>query len=633
MQLKLDNVYAAFGANVILKNINFEVNNGDHIAIVGRNGCGKTTLLKLLTGEYEPANLDNGEHSAVIRSGEPVIGYLNQVAFEDDSCSMLEEIKKAYKPLLDMEAEMNELLPRINEKPAEHEIKRYSMLQDMFTTGGGYYYIRELEGALKNFGFTEEDKNKRLSEFSGGQRTKIAFLRLILSKPDILLLDEPTNHLDIKAVEWLEGYLKSYKNAFVLVSHDREFLDKVISVVYEIEYGAIKKYFGNYSQYAEKKKLDSANQQKAYEQQQKEIEHLQSVADRFRYKATKAAMAQSKLKQIDRMELIDAPARADTRSFFMDTSPRQESVKNVLTVNELVIGYDKPLAEINLEVLKGDKIAVIGSNGIGKSTFLKTIVGKAQPISGDYWIGAQVEIGYFDQQMAQYKSDKTVLDDYWDEFPLLSTTEARSDLGAFLFSQEEVFKPVNSLSGGEKVRLELCKIFKRKPNFLVFDEPTNHMDIIGKETLEKMLADYEGTVLFVSHDRYFIRKIASKVLDITEAGAKLYSGGYEDYLAHRSEADLPPAQKPKKESAGKKAFTTPLKEKRKAEQRLVKLEKLIAEAEAQLDEINASLNDEDNLSNYLLLQELQQKQLELEEKQLELMEEWDRVSTCLEKLN
>ncbi len=628
MQLKLNNVYAAFGANVVLKKLNMEINANDHIAVVGRNGCGKTTLLKLLTGEYEPAYMDNGEDSSVVRSGNPVIGYLNQTAFDDDGITMIEEIEKAYRPILNMEQEMNCLLADMN---SEEQIKRYSLLQDMFTNAGGYYYKRELESAIQNFGFTDEDKSKRLDEFSGGQRTKIAFLRLILSKPDVLLLDEPTNHLDITAVEWLEEYLTSYKKAFVLVSHDREFLDRVVHIVYEIEYGTLKKYFGNYSAYAEKKKMDYANRQKAFEEQQKKIEHLQNVADRFRYKATKASTAQAKLKQIERMERMEAPERADTRSFFMDITPRIESAKNVLSAKELQVGYKNVLSTVNLEILKGDKIAVVGGNGIGKSTFLKTLAGKIPPLGGDYQLGSQVETGYFDQQMAQYKSDKTVLDDYWDLFPFLSATEARSDLGAFLFRQDDVFKPVNSLSGGEKVRLELCKIFKRRPNFLMLDEPTNHMDIVGKETLEKLLSDYNGTLLFVSHDRYFIRKIASRILEITKNGANLYNGGYDFYKAHRMPSQLKYEEVSNKAKPVKKQFTTPLKEKRKKEQRLAKLEKELDNIDTEIRTVTEALNDEKVLSDYMELQKLQEELEHLEELQLTYMEEWDSLETDLKK--
>lgn len=625
MLLKITNGCVAFGANVILSGIDFEINKGEKIALVGRNGCGKTTLLKLMVGEYELTKLDNGEPSSVVKQANVDIGYLQQVTFEDETITLEDEVKKAYKTIIDLENSMEHLLKEIESQPSEKALARYSRLQERFRLLDGYSYKKEYEVAIKQFGFTEEDKAKPLSNFSGGQRTKIAFIRLLLSRPDILLLDEPTNHLDINAIEWLEEYLKSYKNAVVIVSHDREFLDKIVTQVYEIERGKIKKYSGNYSAFAIKKRADWEKQQKEYIAQQKEIARLSGLVERFRYKATKAAMAQSKLKQIERMDMVEAPEKADTRSFHANFEPEFPSVKMVLSMKELKIGYDTPLSTVSLDILRGDKIGIIGGNGLGKSTFLKTIVGKLPALDGSYVYGDRVTIGYFDQHMAQYKSDKNVLDEYWDEFPKLTHSEVRGALGAFLFTGEDVFKPVNALSGGEKVRLELCKIFQRRPNFLILDEPTNHMDIIGKETLEKILKEYTGTVLFVSHDRYFIKQVATSVLVFDEDGVRLYPFGYEYYQEQITKKATADKNQNTREVREKRSYTTPAKEKAKREARIRKLEENLAQCDAIITRLQAELSSPENMSDYVRLTELQQQLAEQEEMHLAYLEEWDRL--------
>ncbi len=625
MLLKITNGCVAFGTDIILSGIDFEINKGEKIALVGRNGCGKTTLLKLIVGEYRLTKLSDAESSSLVKSGSPTIGYLRQVTFEDETVTLEDEVKKAYRELLDIESRMEKLLREMESNPHDTAFTKYSELQARYKLLDGYGYKKECEIAIRQFGFTHEDKAKPLSDFSGGQRTKIAFIKLLLSKPDILLLDEPTNHLDINAIQWLEEYLKSYKNAVVIVSHDREFLDKIVSSVYEIERGRITKYSGNYSAFAIKKRLDWDKQQKEYIAQQKEIAHLSGLVERFRYKATKAAMAQSKLKQIERMDVVEAPELADTRSFHVNFEPEYESVKLVLSVKDLEIGYDKPLSTISLQVMRGEKIGIIGDNGLGKSTFLKTIVGRIPALGGTISIGERVKIGYFDQHMAQYKSAKTVLDEYWDEFPNLTQTEVRSSLGAFLFTQDDVFKPVNALSGGEKVRLELCKILQRRPNFLILDEPTNHMDIIGKETLETMLKDYTGTLLFVSHDRYFVKQVAQSVLVFEDNNIQLYPFGYEYYLeqaAKKSNDEKGTVVKEKKE---KKSYTTPAKEKARREARIKKLEALVSECDGKIAKLQEELESEDVISDYVRLTELQQELLEQEELNLGYLEEWDAL--------
>ena len=625
MLLKITNGCVAFGVKVVFSGIDFEVNKGEKIALVGRNGSGKTTLLKLIIGEYELTKLDNGEDSSITKSGNVDIGYLKQVTFEDESITLEDEVKKAYKNITGIENSLEKLLIEIETNPSGEALTKYSVLQERFKLLDGYSYKKEYEIAIKQFGFTEEDKAKQLSDFSGGQRTKIAFIRLLLSKPDILLLDEPTNHLDIDAIEWLEEYLKTYKNAVVIVSHDREFLDKTVSIVYELERGKITRYSGNYSDFAEKKRIDWEKQQKEYIFQQKEIARLSGLVERFRYKASKAAMAQSKLKQIEQMDIVEAPEVADTRSFYVNFEPEYRSVKLVLSAKDLVIGYDKPLSTISLNITRGEKVGILGGNGLGKSTFLKTIVNKLPPLSGKFSIGERVKIGYFDQRMAQYKSDKDVLDEFWDEFPKLTQTEVRSALGAFLFTGDDVFKPVNALSGGEKVRLELCKIFKRRPNFLILDEPTNHMDIISKETLEKKLKDYTGTLLFVSHDRYFIKQIATSVFVFEDDDTKLYPYGYEYYMEQAAKKTI--EQKPSviKEKKEKKGYTTPAKEKARREARIKKLEENLAECDEKIAKLKSEINSDEVVSDYLRLTELHKELVEQEALNLRYLEEWDML--------
>lgn len=624
MQLKIQNGVVELSGERILSSVNFEINDNSKIAVVGRNGCGKTTLLKLIAGEHKIVKLDSDKTSFFTVSAHPKINMLSQMTFEDDNRTLLEEIRLAYKEILEMKERLDLAQAEIEIDPTEEKIKKYTNLLDCFTNLGGFYFEREYESALKHFGFTAEEKARPLYTFSGGQRTKIAFLKLLLSKPDILLLDEPTNHLDIEATQWLEEYLKAYKKAFVVVSHDRMFLDNVAETVYEIEHGKTNRYAGNYSAFVTAKKLLREQQKKDFEAQQKEIARLEGLVDRFRYKATKAAMAQSKLKSIEKMEILESPEAYDLRTFHVDFEPEDLGVKDMLSVKDLAVGYDKVLSTVNLEVHKGDKIGIIGNNGFGKSTFIRTLVGQVEKISGEYSFSARARIGYFDQQMAQYSSSNTVLDDFMSEFPSLTEREARSTLGAFLFSGEEVFKRIDMLSGGERVRLALCKIFKKKPNFLILDEPTNHMDIVGKETLEEMLVNYSGTLLFVSHDRYFIKKIADQILDFKPSEVKIYPYGYEQYLAEKTtvKSENESNVKPPKQ---KKTYTTPAKEKARRERAIKKAEEKIADLEKRAAEVQRALEAEENISDFVKLSELQNELFSIENEIAAVLEEWEKL--------
>ena len=643
MLYKIQKGTVEYGADVILDNIDFEIKNkNEKIAVVGRNGCGKTTLLKLISGDISLTRHDGDEDTAIFKTGNLEIGYLRQIAFENEELTLDEEIRKVFKRILDMKKRLDELVIFMSENSVsetEHEklAHEYVELEERFKDDGGYYYEKEYDTILRKFGFSDDDKKKKLNEFSGGQRTKLAFIKLLLSKPDILLLDEPTNHLDITAIEWLEGYIKNYKKACVIVSHDRMFLDNTVETVYEIEHNRIKRYSGNYTYFVNKKKEDYDRQLKAYNAQQKEIERLERVAERFMAKATKTSMAQSKLKAIEHMDKIEAPDKYDNRTFRASFEIQAETGKDVLFVKDLEIGYDRVLSKVNLDIKRGQRLAIIGGNGVGKSTLLKTLVGILEPLGGEYRYGTNVQIGYFDQKMAEYSSDKRVIDDYWDEYPNLTETEVRNCLSAFLFTGEEVFKNVNMLSGGERVRLALAKIFKQKPNVLILDEPTNHMDIVGKETLESMLKDFAGTVIFVSHDRYFVKKVSDVILEMKEGGSKLWQFGYDDYMEKSAKTEAINTVRTINESDANlktpvEASTSAMnsyqagKELSRNRKKIAKIEEEIEKLEALINELKDSLNDETIASSYMKLSKVQEEIDANEEQLLTLMDEWERLN-------
>ena len=647
MLYQISNGCVRFGADTILEHINFEIRSTEKIAVVGRNGCGKTTLLRLIAGEVELSKRDSDEDIFIAKAGKPTIGYLKQVAFEDENITVEEEIRKVFAPVLSLQEKMEQALLEVEREASEENVKRYSALQERFETMGGYHYDREFDGLFYSFGFRDEDRSRKMAEFSGGQRSKIAFIKLLLSKPDIMLLDEPTNHLDMAAVEWLEQYLKNYNRAVVVVSHDRMFLDNVADVVYEIEYGTAKRYPGNYSHFVETKQADYEKQLKDYTLQQQEIKRLETLVERFKNKPTKVAMTRSKKKAIEHMDKIENPMAADVRTFQKSLKPALESGKEVLSVRNLEVGYDVPLARISFELKRGEKIAVVGDNGTGKSTLLKTLVGRLPALGGEFGFGVNVQTGYFDQESAQYASAKDVLTDFRDEFPDLTQTEARSALGAFLFTQDDVFRQVKLLSGGEKARLALCKIFQRRPNLLILDEPTNHMDIVGKETLENLLKAYEGTVLFVSHDRYFVRRVADKLLELRAEGAAFYPFGYEQYAEERAKrredgedkkaafrilpdrsgepvgrATAPGGSTAAASGNSGKNYFNPGKEQAKRERRLAKLEERIASCEQKIAGLKEQWASPKLAADYVRLNELQQE-IDAAEEELEgLMEEY-----------
>ena len=626
MRIEIINGSVEYDGNTVLSEINFSVSDKEKIALVGRNGSGKTSILKCISGEVPLVSGTGDEKFSFSISGAPKIGYLQQVSLNDE-LTLRQEILSAYKDVVGLENKLQNLLDKMSENPSDENVGAYSRAMERFENIGGYLYKKEYLTAVSKFGFSAEDLDKKLSCFSGGQRTKIALMKLLLEKPDVLLLDEPTNHLDIAAVEWLEGYLKNYKNSVVIVSHDRMFLDRIVGVVYEIEYGVTTRYKGNYTAFLAQKQQAYDKALKDAKWKSAEIDRLRKIVERFRYKATKAAMAQSKLKEIERLGTVETPRRFDPSTFASSFQPEYESVRDALFVKDLVFGYDKPLGEISLAVERGQKIGVIGSNGTGKSTLLKTITGLIPPLSGDVRFGVKTRVGYFDQTIAATKSELSVLEDFRAEFPELNDGEIRKTLGGFLLSGDDVFKCVKDLSGGEKVRLALSKIFRRRPNFLILDEPTNHMDIIGKETLEKLLMDFSGTVIVVSHDRYLINRVAKSLIVFENGGVRYFDGTFDEYEEREKEtAEEVAKEKPEKtkKTGGERYVES--KEEARRKHRVEFLEKKITALEEELSRAQAKFDDETVNTDYKKVMAVEEEIKTIEEKLDPLITEWTELS-------
>ena len=608
-----------FGADPVFEDVQFEIRGTEKITIVGRNGCGKTTFLRCLSGEM---NFDKGTVSMM---NGTTIGYLAQKVLEHEERTAEEELRTVFAPVFAMQKELEELEELMRTDASDKVLGKYAVLQEKFESAGGYHWESEMMTVFTRFGFTDADLKKKIGEFSGGQKTRIAFVRLLLSKPDILLLDEPTNHLDLETIEWLEGYVKKYPRAVVVVSHDRMFLDHVSDVVYDMEYGTMTRYVGNYTSFTEQKKNSLEKQMAAYNRQKKDIERLEALIEKFRYKKNKAAFAQSKIKYLDRMEKIDKPEGADDKTFHVTFTPRVKGGEKVLSVDHLKIGYDHPLAEVTVNLRRGNRLAVLGPNGCGKSTFVKTLMDLVPPLSGSFMYGHQIEVGYFDQQLAQFSSGKTVLEELWDEYPDLDRTEIRSVLGRFLFSADDVFKTVDVLSGGEKVRLSLARLLLKHSNFLILDEPTNHLDIPGKEALEEALKDFTGTILFVSHDRYFISRLADSLLIMENGKADYVSSTYAEYE--------------EKKTAGEPEVSAPLKEEKPAGEKkqkglspeglrrqIEKIVRRITEKEELLEEKRALRYEPEYYQDFTRMNALDEEIDQIHNDLAHLMEEWERLS-------
>ena len=622
MLYQISHASKSFGADTVFEDVKFEIKGTEKITIVGRNGCGKTTFLRCLSGEM---NFDRGTVS--IMNGT-TIGYLAQKVLEHEERTVEEELRTVFEPVFKMQEELDRISEQMKTDAGEKILARYARVQEQFEAMNGYNWEAEMRTVFTRFGFSPEDLSRRIAEFSGGQKTRIAFVRLLLSKPDILLLDEPTNHLDLETIQWLEGYIRKYPKAVVVVSHDRMFLDHVTDVVYDMEYGTMTKYVGNYSSFVEQKRNNIERQTAAYNRQQKDIERLETLIEKFRYKKNKAAFAQSKIKYLDRMEKIEKPAGADDKTFHVQFTPRVKGGEKVLETDHLQIGYDHPLAEVTMSMRRGDRVGIIGPNGCGKSTLVKTLMGLLEPLGGEYLFGHQIETGYFDQQLAQFSSGKTVLEEIWDENPDLDRTEIRSALGRFLFSADDVFKTVDVLSGGEKVRLSLAKLILKHANFLILDEPTNHLDIPGKEALEEALAGYTGTILFVSHDRYFISRLAKSLLVMENGTAVYHPLTYAEYeekeQAQQAESSAAPAKdSPSEGKPEPKKQLSPEGMRRQIE----KTERRITEQEALLEEKRALRYEPEYYQDYQKMNALEEEIDQIHNNLANLMEEWERLSS------
>ena len=608
MYLKIVNARVDILNKSILEQVNMEIKDKDHIAIIGRNGAGKTTLLKALVDNTMFEEGTGEEKFNIYKVGKPVIGYLKQNEGLNNDNTLLEEILLAYQDIIKIEDKLHKLEIKLNNNPLKEEIYQYTELQDYYKNIGGYEYKKEYLNALLKNGFTENDFNKKISSFSGGEQTKISFIKLLLSKPDLLVLDEPTNHLDIEAILWLEEYLENYNNAFVVVSHDRMFINHVANKIYEIEYGEMILYNGNYEYYEEEKKKRYEINLYNYERYQKEVKRLQSIADRFRYKPSKASMAMAKLKQIERMDKVFKPDKVDTKTFKINFPNFLESGKVVLSVLDLKFGYKYVLGKASFTLNRGDRLGVIGANGTGKSTLLKTIMGIIPKIGGSFSMGINVIPAYYDQQFSTILPQDTVYEAFKKEFPLMNDYEIRSSLARFLFGSEDIDKKIMVLSGGEKVRLQLAIVVFKKANLLILDEPTNHLDILSKEKLEDVLKSYPGTIIFVSHDRYFVKKIATSILELEDNNVKYYAYNYEEYLEKKRVENS--QIKAKKESRDNKKIAANI------DIKITKIEKEIAS-------LKEKLFLEEVYLNQVKYQEIEGKIRILEDKLNRLLKSWE----------
>ena len=586
MLIQLNNVTKNFVVNEVFSNVKMEINDKDRVAIVGRNGAGKSTLLKIISGEID---FDNGERTV---SKDTTIGYLSQEFIVREDLSIYEEMITCFNEIIELEKELEKISYELTSENIESNpglLDKYDRLQNQVLTHKDYHYKSKIDSVLYGLDFDKEVFDKKISTFSGGEKTRLSMAKLLLSEPDLLILDEPTNHLDMENVAWLENYLSSYNGAIVIVSHDRYFIDKVVNVVYNLEFGKLKKYVGNYSNFLRQYEEDYEKNLKEYVSQQKDIKRLEEFVQKNIARASTSKMAKSRQKVLDKMEIIDNP-RKDDKVANIEFRIKEQSGRDVLIINDLQVGYEEQVGQkYNFSVYKGDRLAIVGKNGIGKSTLIKTIAKKQKKLGGNIQYGSKVSLGYYDQKQAEFESSKTILNELWDEYPLMIEAEVRTVLGRFLFRGDDVLKIVRDLSGGEKARLQLAKLMLEKNNLLILDEPTNHLDITSKQVLEEALENYEGTILFVSHDRYFINKIANKVFDITEEGYNIYLGNYDYYLEKREQEKIAKRLKEEKiaEAVVKEVNDYVLSKEEK--RRIRKLERTRDELIVQIDELESKI--------------------------------------------
>ena len=637
MLIQLNNVTKNFVVNEIFSNVKMEINDKDRVAIVGRNGAGKSTLLKIISGEL---SFDSGERTI---SKNTTIGYLSQEFIVREDLSIYEEMITCFDEIISLEANLEKLSYELTPENIENDsglLDRFDRLQNEVLTHKDYHYKSKIESVLYGLDFTKDVFDKKISTFSGGEKTRLSMAKLLLSEPDLLILDEPTNHLDMENVAWLENYLSSYNGAIVIVSHDRYFLDKVVNVVYNLEFGKLKKYVGNYSKFLKQYEEDYEKQLKEFTSQQKDIKRLEEFVQKNIARASTSKMAKSRQKVLDKMELIDNPKK-DDKAANIEFNIKEQSGRDVLMIENLKVGYDgKQVGNAyNFSVYKGDRIAIVGRNGIGKSTLIKTIAKKQNAIGGSVHYGSKVSLGYYDQKQAEFESSKTILNELWDEYPLMKEAEVRTVLGRFLFRGDSVLKIVRDLSGGEKARLQLAKLMLEKNNLLVLDEPTNHLDITSKQVLEDALENYEGTIVFVSHDRYFINKISNKVLDITGDDYSIYLGNYDYYLEKREQELI--AKKLKEEETdevqekvandyvlGKEEKKRIRKLERTREELLEKIESL----EEKVSLVNNELTKEEVYTDAIKVQEYNEELRSLNQEIEDLNNTWLEIEEELESL-
>ncbi|ARI78821.1 ABC-F family ATP-binding cassette domain-containing protein [Halobacillus mangrovi] len=639
--MQLNQLTKRFGAELILSNIKLEVQMNDRIAIVGRNGAGKSTLLKMMAGEM---SYDSGD---IFKPKETTVGYLAQNTGLQSEETIWNEMENVFTHLKDLEKELRSMETKMADPDLLEDRDKYQQLlteydrkQEYFKTAGGYQYETDIKAVLNGLNFKDFDWNTPITSLSGGQKTRLALGKLLLTKPDVLILDEPTNHLDIDTLSWLEGYLQGYAGAVVIVSHDRYFLDKIVNTVYEIAFQSSKKYHGNYSDYLKKKEADFEIEMKRFEKQQEEIKKMEDFIQKNIVRATTSKRAQSRRKQLEKMERIDKP-KDDNLSAKFSFQVAKRSGNDVLRLRDYGFRYepDSPylFENLSLEVTRGDSIALVGPNGVGKTTLLKTLIGELEGSKGEKMIGTNVQIGYYDQEQTKLDSKKTVLQELWDDYPMKNEKDIRTILGNFLFSGEDVLKPVSALSGGEKARLSLAKLMMQEANFLILDEPTNHLDLDSKEVLEAALVDYPGTLIFVSHDRYFINKIATQIVEMLPGETKLYLGDYDYYaekkqeeyeLQQIEEAERLKNEPAKQEVQQKNSFQqdkAAKREERKKNRRIAEIEEEIEQLEAELEKNDELLCDPEIYQDHEKSLELTEANTQYQERIEALMEEWESL--------
>ncbi len=626
--ITVSNVTKSYGIDIILQNISFIVNEGDKIGVIGENGAGKSTLFNLLAGFTEA-------DSGTISISTNKIGYLQQNTVIDSEKSIYEEVKTVFDEIFQLEKQIKSLEEKISQTKDSHLLDKlfleYSFLTDKYNELDGYSVESKIRGVLNGLGFDVSQFATTVSTLSGGQKTRLMLAKTLLLSPDVLLLDEPTNHLDINSIEWLEQYLKFYNGTILIISHDRYFLDKIVTRIFEIENTHLSVYEGNYTEYLKRKKLEMEAKLKAYEEQQKEIKRIKSIIQIQKNRRTEKSvkMAESKQKLLEKMELIEKPV-INNRSINLRFDFDLESGNDVLTVKNLSLSFDRQIfSNVSFEIKKGEKIALLGPNGIGKSSLLKILVGEIDNFEGEIKFGTNVITGYYEQEFKSLNAEKTVIDEIWDENPYLTQTEVRTLLASFLFREEDVFKTISTLSGGEKARLSLLKLILSKANFLLMDEPTNHLDLKAKEVLEEALLDYTGTLLFVSHDRYFIDKIATKVMILTPQGVEVYLGNYSYYIEKKNQLNE------KKEETIKKTKTQIKNERYK--ERLAKLklkqqkeylknlENSIYQAEERIKYLEEKMCDAKIYKTGEIV-EIQKEYNALKSKLEQMYEEWENLS-------